>query len=568
MTWATLLEYKDIFNNEEPDEIITYVRMLGREFIMTLCSALLNDRENNLIERQTDIEYFLTEFFGTNIPDFLNPLLQLVQIKRQRQVREGLLETAYLFHETQMLYLMSMAYDETVQEQGLLNNLMSRKMVFLKACLAYNTEFIQREDKVISRLDHMNPEFARAMGMMCVHLAYGDYSTFIYEEVLLAQLLKSVYLFQFLEKEDPDLLSRFLEANQVERWKDYVLELFHIGVIVGKMNNGNLRIPEDDDFKNAKTILFKMSEASEPKVNDWDFVMLRESPIYRTCDGDYKILSRVFVAEKLYRSLYFELSELNSRRKRTVAYRSDFQSFITTEFSEHYLFYKVVGESFPKVYKKKSGEEFKNEGIKDKEPDYYIRNGNKILLWENKDNLFSADVKTSFDFDRIEAFVKDRLYYSEKKNGIEARAVLQLVRSTDAAYKEQLLDKYKARTARVFPIVITYERAFQTPGINLLLNQWFQEELANNADLVLYKTQINPIVVLNIDTLVLCRTKFYSRHLRFEDMLKKYAMEILNKPGLDQYPSFEDYFYKEVFNGGVQVQQLCKDVLALLKENE
>lgn len=44
---------------------------------------------------------------------------------------------------------------------------------------------------------------------------------------------------------------------------------------------------------------------------------------------------------------------------------------------------------------KKSGEEIKNTYNIDAEPDYYIRNGNKIYLFESKDILIPSEVKIS-----------------------------------------------------------------------------------------------------------------------------------------------------------------------------
>lgn len=57
---------------------------------------------------------------------------------------------------------------------------------------------------------------------------------------------------------------------------------------------------------------------------------------------------------------------------------------------------------------------YKNEFGIIAEPDYYIRNGNKIFLFESKDILIPSETKVSNDYENISSELKKRLYYEEK----------------------------------------------------------------------------------------------------------------------------------------------------------
>ena len=90
--------------------------------------------------------------------------------------------------------------------------------------------------------------------------------------------------------------------------------------------------------------------------------------------------------------------------------------------------YNVLFDVYAKKYIQKSGEEIKNTYNIDAEPDYYIRNGNKIYLFESKDILIPSEVKISNDYTKITAELKKRLYYEEKGDGsISKKAILQLL---------------------------------------------------------------------------------------------------------------------------------------------
>lgn len=67
---------------------------------------------------------------------------------------------------------------------------------------------------------------------------------------------------------------------------------------------------------------------------------------------------------------------------------SQLKKFVGEEFIEKHFFYNIMERSFS-TYKLFSGEKLKSL-LKDGEPDYYMRKGNKIFLFEFKDILIDS----------------------------------------------------------------------------------------------------------------------------------------------------------------------------------
>lgn len=111
------------------------------------------------------------------------------------------------------------------------------------------------------------------------------------------------------------------------------------------------------------------------------------------------------------------------------------------------------------------GDYIKNEFGIIAEPDYYIRNGNKIFLFESKDILIPSETKVSNDYENISSELKKRLYYEEKRNGgIDNKAVLQLLNNTqkilrktaewDQGYKEKISEYTQLSFYMIISIIV------------------------------------------------------------------------------------------------------------------
>src|SRR5690606_24304317 len=128
--------------------------------------------------------------------------------------------------------------------------------------------------------------------------------------------------------------------------------------------------------------------------------------------------------ELIGNGLYFKFKAINDTLPKEKKVK-DLYGLKTYEFSEKYILHSVLKEYFGKRYFQRNGDELDAEY--DGAPDYYVRNGKKIFLFESKDILINAQVKQSSDFKAIDNELALKLYQNEKG---KPKAVLQIINNT------------------------------------------------------------------------------------------------------------------------------------------
>src|SRR5690606_16476146 len=125
-----------------------------------------------------------------------------------------------------------------------------------------------------------------------------------------------------------------------------------------------------------------------------DFTGLRSKPIYYHGNNLYSIISLKFFVDKMFQSFLFDLASiLEQKPDNKINGYPQLKQLVGQDYTEKYLFYEIMRGCFSKSCKKLiSGEELKNYLV-DGEPDFYIRNGKNIFLFEFKDIMLSAKIK-------------------------------------------------------------------------------------------------------------------------------------------------------------------------------
>ncbi len=164
-------------------------------------------------------------------------------------------------------------------------------------------------------------------------------------------------------------------------------------------------------------------------------------------------------------------------------------------------------------------------------PDFYMRNGNKVFIFEIKDALLNSTVICSQDYEVVKSAIYEKFHTNSKGH---PKGVSQL-----AINCEQILTgnikwdtKYKPNRVKIYPIIVVTDNVFTVPGLNQILNHWFDEYISVNYPDI-DKTRIMPLTVLSIDSLI-CFQDYISNNL--EQYLSGYSphavprMYIGNKP--------------------------------------
>ncbi|MDA3912371.1 MAG: hypothetical protein PF448_13540, partial [Bacteroidales bacterium] len=203
----------------------------------------------------------------------------------------------------------------------------------------------------------------------------------------------------------------------------------------------------------------------------------------------------------IYNSLYFQLRDINNEldvENKIKNLKSDIGDY----FSEKTLTYYAIKQIYPNN-KTQATDEYLNKrfGV-DGVPDYYLRQGKNILLFESKDFLINADEQMSYDYDVYKKVFYERLC---RKSSGKKSAILQLIDNIKEILNNDFeFERYKnVREINIFPILVTHDSQYEVPGFNHLLNNWFLKELENMRQEGYFVGKTSRLIVIDIDTLLL-----------------------------------------------------------------
>src|SRR5690606_2399609 len=148
-----------------------------------------------------------------------------------------------------------------------------------------------------------------------------------------------------------------------------------------------------------------------------------------------------FLIELLFKGLRFKFLSIAKQKLPQI----DLNSYYTTHFSERHVLYSTIKLCFKDRYVQVPGIEFKKDGG----PDYYMRSGSNVFIFETKDVLIKSEIKHSGDFHLYNEAFSAKLYEDGKKK----KAVVQLVNNV----RNCLIDHYgmtvKQKRIKVYPVL-------------------------------------------------------------------------------------------------------------------
>jgi len=449
--------------------------------------------------------------------------------------------------------------------------------------LSYNSQQDELESKIGNNLPPENDSNDRIIAiMLTMNFHDFDLNNFDIGEILLTQLFKSIEFFKYLEKNLPNHLELFLSDFKTDSWQNWMKKYLALmpSLFPDKpVSHFDFTVSPDEDYEiNCKFLeLLSLPETETFKLSD--FISLRSNPLLRVGKNSFRIIYNLFLVEKLFKSVQFSFSlDVNKRVDKEYKLK-DFRSDHCDKFSEQILVYKFIEKSFPKKWVHVPGEEFKSYGY-DGEPDYYLRNKNKVFLFESKDVVLKGIEKQSRNFNVLSEAIKSKFYKTEKEGKIQKKAILQLLENIDRVhnkYYDKVDDDYDITKLRVYPVLIVHDRQFESLAVNHLVNSWFLTELGNWKEKWKFK-EIHGLVVINIDKFILHQDSFKTRKVLFEKLIEEYfeKNEIKNikarnhsdfeQKALDCFKSFSTFIDIELDSNGLKrMPDITEDYINNLK---
>ncbi len=366
-------------------------------------------------------------------------------------------------------------------------------------------------------------------------IPYHDINHFKATELLIAGTIKTYYLFSFLETGHGELVNLFLSAYGAKSWREYLKGMLPIAIHGINEGDGSglnyLSIKESENKEQSRKLLDHLALVDETvyKIKT-DFLNARSNPLFRIDEDTYLVLDAVLAVNRIYNSVFFELLRLAEKNKHLHDAYSDFFSFYTYEFIEKYLSYQLLDKIFGRTsYYRISGADIVARFGVDTEPDYYVRNGHKVFLFEVKGSMIRGDAKQSFQYPAIEKELKEKYLYNTEDE--ENKAIVQLAERICILFEGGAVydPNYRSDKIRVYPILIVSELALTTPGTNVIMNQWFQAELEKQDILRNNRNRIADLIIMDVDTLILYAEHFEHQKGLFEDSVNVYYATIDRK---------------------------------------
>lgn len=527
------LEFKVAFPGEVPLTPEQYLQGGNKSIILKVAASFLGFKSYN--SKFNDHKELLKAIFSPENNDFAIDIYNKINKEEQTGTKIGIINTYSSLKLFEYFFSKNDQQETQTQAEFEIN--------LFKAYLVLNTEFTNKQKTAFTSTEELVDDLKLSMMIFCMEYPVSDKSNYDIREIWATQAIKSIYLFEFLETnpKTKGLLVAFLADFNSPTWQEYLKNILPLTISAIKNENEahtDIIVTPGDKFEESCTFIEKLIVQENEELDENDFLTIRSRPFYKIKDGVYRIIFNLFVVEKIFKGVYFFLKDINDKLPNEQKIPG-LKSVYCYEFSEQTLVYRVLNTIYPSKCIKFSGRQLADMKI-DGAPDYYIRKAKNILLFESKDFLIRADKKASFDFKIYDEEFGKTLYYEELEYGKEkAGAVMQLINSIRGILKKEFKpdSDYYYKDVFIYPILITHDHQYDTPGFNDLLKYWFHEELLNLKEEGLFIHHVKPIIVINVDSLIFHQVglvdsillheiiNLYNDHTRINQRLKFKTIE-------------------------------------------
>lgn len=523
--------YQDIFPNQSTtiEEVLTNS---NSNILFDFISLIIHEFNKKFDSEKDQFGFIFSILLKQTEKETIEGIKkQIIAIKKNAKI--------YFFNKYTCLYLLEHSI-RLSQKTEFVDNGETGLNIF-KAFLLVNSEITKKEAIAGKLLNSKPNKFLEFHIAKLMHESDINYFNMLRE--FDAQFIKFFLFVDYLEEniELKPIINSFIKKKGISSFSDYFYKLFKILQVC--ITNYKFNVSKNESDQEFLHFLSTLTVSDYESFNntDKDFIELRKHPIIKNSKDEYVVLFFPFLFNKSFNSLYFEFKELIDNRDLDINKKlKNFKSFFNYTYSEKKLFTEAISLVFNNKYKQVSGSEFEKSNIENA-PDYYIRNGNKLFLFENKAINISQKTRTSFDIDLIVAELKKKLIENEKGNPKGLTQLKNYITSfLDGKYSKLDINA-KPCKCTIYPILVVHDNSFYTPGLNILINRWFKEIIKGlNID-----NQVRKITIIHIDDLL-----YYSSNLKnLDTLINKYIKFQERENSTDSMYSFSDFInFKEIID--------------------
>ncbi|NLO71782.1 MAG: hypothetical protein GX102_12740 [Porphyromonadaceae bacterium] len=519
-SFKVILQFETVFPEENYQDYLGKLNEIPKELLIDFSTHFLRFENENPLN--IDYKLLLFNWFNKENEGFVRHLIQVIDNYLKTNGREFII----INPRTSLTLFEHILFQENSDKSEQNNS--EHEILLFKIYLAYNTHTIQSEKQVAKSTEEIDSKFNFTAKILTQSLANYDISNFNLKSVFVSEFVKVLLFFKMVsqKKKFQPLIKKFYQYFDVLDYKEYIKKLAPLCITTIESSSAgyiDINVSKNETYETNIRFIEKFSLSDTYEKGERDFIHLRNNPFIKIENGKFRIIYPLFVVEKIYKSLYFIFNDLNNKLPdddKIKHLRNEF----TFEFSEKKLLYELLGKAYKNKYIKITGEEMANEKI-DGAIDYYIRNGNKIFIFESKDILINANVKASYDYRLINNELHKKLYFEPLEGGkTKNAAVCQLSNFIQLLLSESfpLDNKYKSKNAKIYPVIVLHNRQLEISGLNKQVNEWFKTERSKLNELGYDDSKIRDIVVLNIDSLIHYHELIQCKKFNLEDLIDDY----------------------------------------------
>lgn len=345
----------------------------------------------------------------------------------------------------------------------------------------------------------------------------------------------------------------FCEDLGLKDAKEYLDQLFMMNFDLMGAQQGTAVMEIDKGCEQSIRFIERFTLDVRSYKHTGNFNAFSEFPVLKTGPNRFVFLSIKQFLDKAFTGLMFDMADALGRRgvfKQKNAY-PDLKGFVGEEFSERYLFYMLMERCFGKEYVKYRGTEL-NSLVGKGEPDYYMRKGNRIFVFECKDAILANRYKLSGDYDQVIKGVEEKFVSNDKS---EPKGITQLANTIESKLPRILGDVDKAAPKSVmyiFPILVYFDSSFDPEGVNWHLNGRFKELMSVKRISPDYV--VKDLMMINIEQLMRLENFFADGKLKLAAVINDY-IDYKERSELNQVFPFNKFIFQEARKKGYEMRK-------------
>lgn len=504
-TIQKILEFHDLFPEENDLDVRTLLTKYSREYVVRCCHVLCNNYGNAAFIPDTNNTFF-SDVSTKHISNLNSRILRYFNATGQNKICYCTIKT--------VLELMRIAFSIPIQEYRNDGQKEDSEYDLFRSVLMLNEQLMN-----FSHADQLD---LSALLFSCYYVQ-NDIINQDTKYTFVRQVIHYKRLSEFLTnhpqcKNAVNLLFQKMGIKSMDEYSKTWMSLVVLSMDYQKKKIKACPIFDyyslkDEDSLISKNVLDNLSiditetiaynaEDAESRDDNVDYRTFRSRPLVRIKEGQYLIYSLHLLLERLYSSLFFDIKD---------GFNNAF-SFYNKEFVERRLFQPAGLAALSKYTSfflpSRVDVETLNTPIEEKgQPDFYVREDYNIILFECKAIRIKGEVKDKSDITELLDLLKEKLYQSTKntdksrknKKRPEDLGVKQLVNQMKLIDIDDFeFDKNIPDEVAYYPVLVLEDTHLVIPGISSIINSWYKDLI----DKELPDQMCHPIVVMSINTLI------------------------------------------------------------------